>query len=98
MSAEQDVRRGVRLALADLPDSALVLVACSGGPDSVALAVAARAERSRVGAVVVDHGLQPGSVPPLPTAYPPTGRWALAGSVAAPGGRTAGSARWPPNT
>jgi hypothetical protein len=32
-----------------------------------------------------DDGALPGSVPPLPTAYPPTGRWALAGSVAAPG-------------
>jgi hypothetical protein len=32
-----------------------------------------------------DDGASPGSVPPLPTAYPPAGRWALAGSVAAPG-------------
>lgn len=52
----------------------LVLVACSGGPDSLALAAvtateARRAGRSRrspgrplrAGAVVVDHGLQPGS-------------------------------------
>ena len=61
MSAEQDVRRSVRAALVDLPADALVLVACSGGPDSVSLAVAARAERPRVGAVVVDHGLQVGS-------------------------------------
>ncbi|WP_159617317.1 tRNA lysidine(34) synthetase TilS [Arthrobacter zhaoguopingii] len=40
----------------------LVLVACSGGPDSLALAAAAvyfaKAGRCRVGAVVVDHGLQ----------------------------------------
>ena len=40
----------------------LVLVACSGGPDSLALACIAAhfARRSdvRVGAVVVDHGLQ----------------------------------------
>lgn len=61
MTAEQDVRRSVRAALADLPDEALVLVACSGGPDSTALAAATRAVRGRVGAVVVDHGLQPGS-------------------------------------
>jgi len=54
-----EVRRAVREALADLPAEALVVVACSGGPDSVALVAAARAERRRVGAVVVDHGLRP---------------------------------------
>ncbi|WP_304009312.1 tRNA lysidine(34) synthetase TilS [Rothia mucilaginosa] len=47
---------------ADLP---LVLVACSGGPDSLALAAIAAhfARRSdvRVGAVIVDHDLQEGS-------------------------------------
>ncbi|WP_442884671.1 tRNA lysidine(34) synthetase TilS [Arthrobacter sp. Soc17.1.1.1] len=46
----------------DLP---LVLVACSGGPDSLALAAVAahlaHIGRCRVGAVVVDHGLQPDS-------------------------------------
>lgn len=65
------VRAAVGAALADLPAGARVLVACSGGPDSLALAaaaafVAASAARRgltgwRVGAVVVDHGLQPGS-------------------------------------
>jgi tRNA(Ile)-lysidine synthase len=60
-SPAREVARAVRDALADLPPAALVLVACSGGPDSVALAVAARAVRFQVGAVVVDHGLQPGS-------------------------------------
>ncbi|MBP3035758.1 tRNA lysidine(34) synthetase TilS [Arthrobacter sp. zg-ZUI100] len=43
----------------------LLLVACSGGPDSLALAAAAsffaRRGDYRVGAVVVDHALQPGS-------------------------------------
>ena len=43
----------------------LILVACSGGPDSLALAKAAsffaRRGDYRVGAVVVDHGLQDGS-------------------------------------
>ena len=42
-----------------------LLVACSGGADSLALAFAAHRVASRlgraVGAVVVDHGLQPGS-------------------------------------
>ena len=56
-----EVRRAVRECLADVPADALVLVACSGGPDSVALAAAARAERSNAGAVVVDHGLRAGS-------------------------------------
>lgn len=58
-------RSAVTAAVADLPDDALVLVACSGGTDSLALAAAAafavpRTGR-RAGAVVVDHGLQPGS-------------------------------------
>ncbi|SDU20196.1 tRNA lysidine(34) synthetase TilS [Jiangella alkaliphila] len=60
-----DVRRAVRTALADLPDGATVLVACSGGADSLSLAaatawVAARAGL-RAGAVCIDHGLQAGS-------------------------------------
>ncbi len=67
------VRHAVRVDLAELAGRAgaspgpepLVLVACSGGPDSLALAAAAAfvAPRAgmRAGAVVVDHGLQPGS-------------------------------------
>lgn len=59
------VRRAVRRALADLAPGALVLVACSGGPDSLALAGAtafvAPRLRLRVGTVTVDHGLQDGS-------------------------------------
>jgi tRNA(Ile)-lysidine synthase len=62
------VRGAVAAALADIPEDALVLVACSGGPDSLALAagtafVARRGghRRWRAGAVVVDHGVQPGS-------------------------------------
>ncbi len=59
------VRVAVRAALADEPTGALLLVACSGGPDSLALAAAAAFEAPRTGlragAVVVDHGLQPGS-------------------------------------
>jgi tRNA(Ile)-lysidine synthase len=58
------VRVAVRRALSDLPPS-LVLVACSGGADSLALATAAafvgpRAGH-RVGLVTVDHQLQVGS-------------------------------------
>ncbi|SEF12362.1 tRNA lysidine(34) synthetase TilS [Jiangella alba] len=62
-----DVRRAVRTALADLPGGSTVLVACSGGADSLSLAAATAwvATRSsgalRAGAVCVDHGLQDGS-------------------------------------
>ncbi|BCY15336.1 tRNA lysidine(34) synthetase TilS [Actinoplanes sp. L3-i22] len=55
------VRTAVRRGLADLPSGALVLVACSGGADSLALAAAARFVSGRVGLVTVDHGLQEGS-------------------------------------
>lgn len=58
-------RAAVRESVADLPDGSLVLVACSGGADSLALAAAtafvAPRRRLRAGAVTVDHGLQPGS-------------------------------------
>src|SRR6478752_8660012 len=58
-------RLAVREHLADVPEGGVVLVACSGGPDSVALAAALafEAPRSgvRAGAVVVDHGLQEGA-------------------------------------
>ncbi|TIC79383.1 tRNA lysidine(34) synthetase TilS [Nocardioides sp. GY 10127] len=57
------VRRAVRESLADLPDDAVVVVACSGGPDSLALAAAtvAEARGRRVVGATVDHGLQEGS-------------------------------------
>ena len=54
-----DTRRAVR---AVLPPDGLVLVALSGGPDSLALAAATAFEAAgRAGAVIVDHGLQGGS-------------------------------------
>ncbi|SNY04293.1 tRNA lysidine(34) synthetase TilS [Paractinoplanes atraurantiacus] len=52
------VRLAVRRAL---PAGGLVLVACSGGADSLALAAAARFVGASVGLVTVDHGLQQGS-------------------------------------
>lgn len=59
--AVADVRRAVRSALS----GELVLVALSGGPDSLALAAAVAFEAPRAGiragAVIVDHGLQEGS-------------------------------------
>lgn len=60
-----DVRRAVRESLADLPPGALVLAACSGGADSLALAAALAftAPRAglRAGLITVDHQLQKGS-------------------------------------
>src|SRR5260370_5882290 len=59
------VRLAVRRSLADLCDGSLVLAACSGGADSLALAAALAFEAPkaglRAGAVTVDHGLQDGS-------------------------------------
>lgn len=55
----------MRQALAALPEGATVLVALSGGADSLALAAATAFEAPKRGiravAVTVDHGLQPGS-------------------------------------
>jgi tRNA(Ile)-lysidine synthase len=59
------VRSAVRHALPDLDPGAVVLVACSGGADSVALAAATAFEGARAGwspaGLTIDHGLQPGS-------------------------------------
>lgn len=66
--AVADVRRAVRLSLADLAQRGsndLVLVACSGGADSLALAAALGFSAPRLGLrsglLTVDHGLQEGS-------------------------------------
>ncbi|GGO78405.1 tRNA lysidine(34) synthetase TilS [Nocardioides deserti] len=60
------VRRGVRAALAPLPPGVPVVVACSGGADSLALLAATVFEGHKAGlrvvGAVVDHGLQEGSV------------------------------------
>lgn len=59
------VRLAVRRSLRGLPPGCRVLVACSGGADSVALAAATAFEAPRsgltAGLVTVDHGLQDGS-------------------------------------
>jgi tRNA(Ile)-lysidine synthase len=62
------VRLAVRRVLADLPPGAMVLAACSGGADSLALAAALAFEAPRsdeggrpAGGVTIDHGLQEGS-------------------------------------
>jgi tRNA(Ile)-lysidine synthase len=63
--AVASVRLAVRRGLADLEAGDLVLVAASGGADSLALAAAVAFEVPRLGlragAVTVDHGLQVGS-------------------------------------
>lgn len=63
--AVAEVRALVRRCLADLHPGDLVLAACSGGADSLALAAALAHEAPRrglrPGGVTVDHGLQPGS-------------------------------------
>ncbi len=58
-------RNAVREALESLESGTRVWVACSGGPDSLALTAAtafvARKEGFVAGAIVVDHGLRPDS-------------------------------------
>lgn len=59
-AAVAEVRRALRQGVPDA-GSGPVLVACSGGADSLALAAAAAAVCDDVHGVVVDHGLQAGS-------------------------------------
>ena len=60
-----EIRLAVRTALADLPAESTVVVALSGGADSLALAAAVAFEAPKLGlraeALTVDHGLQVGS-------------------------------------
>ena len=63
--AVAELRNAVRAGLTGLQPGRLVLVACSGGADSLALAAALAFTAPRLGlrggGVTVDHGLQPGS-------------------------------------
>jgi tRNA(Ile)-lysidine synthase len=64
-AAVAEVRNAVRCCLHDLAEGDLVLAACSGGADSLALAAAAAFVAARLGlragGVTVDHALQAGS-------------------------------------
>jgi len=96
------VRLAVRASLDGLEPGDLVLVACSGGADSLALAdaVAFEAPRAAImaGGITVDHGLQPGSaaraeqVTQLMTSLGLSPSLSAAVTVAGPGGPE-GSAR-----
>ncbi|WP_322778312.1 hypoxanthine phosphoribosyltransferase [Frankia sp. Cas4] len=63
--AAAEVRVALRRSIADLPPGSLVLAACSGGPDSLALAAAlaflAPRRALRGGLLTVDHGWYEGS-------------------------------------
>src|SRR5690349_9089842 len=63
--AVAEVRSAVRRCLGEFAAGDLVLAACSGGADSLALAAALAHEAPRAGlragGVTVDHGLQEGS-------------------------------------
>jgi tRNA(Ile)-lysidine synthase len=63
--AVAEVRSAVRQCLGEFSGGDLVLAACSGGADSLALSAALAHEAPRcglrAGGVTVDHGLQPGS-------------------------------------
>src|SRR4051794_36167675 len=60
-AATAAVRVAVRRSLRDLDAAVRVAAAVSGGADSLALAAALAFERPQSYALVVDHGLQPGS-------------------------------------
>src|SRR5580693_5014079 len=63
--AVAEVRSALRQCLGEFSGGDLVLAACSGGADSLALSAALAHEAPRcglrAGGVTVDHGLQPGS-------------------------------------
>lgn len=60
-----EIRRAVRAAIAELPERSTLVVALSGGADSLALTAAtafeARAHGMQVVSATIDHGLQDGS-------------------------------------
>ena len=84
--AVAEVRLAVRRALAALPSDSRVLVALSGGADSLALAAATAFEAPKLGiravSVTVDHGLQAGSGDAAAHAAALAGHLGLEGRIA----------------
>jgi tRNA(Ile)-lysidine synthase len=89
------IRHAVRASLSALTPGDVVLAACSGGADSLALAAAVAFEAPKAGVlaggITVDHGLQPGSaqqagrVASVMTALGLAPALAVRADVAAPG-------------
>lgn len=81
LAIRRAVRETLRRAIAAPGEAPLVLVALSGGADSLALAAALAAEGPRLGiragALVIDHGLQPGSAEVARTAAAQATAWHL---------------------
>ena len=101
--AVAQARLGVRRCLADLAPGDLVLAACSGGADSLALAAALAFEAPRLGlragGVTVDHGLQAGSAEQagrVAALLRGSGSTRCTASVRCPPGRAAAAPRPPP--
>lgn len=66
---------------ADEHGGAKFVIAVSGGPDSLALAAAAAAEKLPAHVVSIDHGLQDGSRAVSEAAIGQVGQWGLSGQV-----------------
>ena len=89
--AVAQARACVRRCLGDLEPGDLVLAACSGGADSLALAAALAHEAPRLGlrggGVTVDHGLQEGSAAQASRVVARPGRPGARPGAAGPGDR-----------
>ena len=93
------VRLAVRRALADVEPGATVLVACSGGADSLALLAATVFEGRKAGwhvvGATVDHGLQEGSADHAERVVAQMARLGRGGDASARGSRVEGGGLGP---
>lgn len=76
----RDEHRGNKHGMAE-HGTAEFVIAASGGPDSLALAAAAAAEKLPAHVVSIDHGLQDGSRAVSEGAIGQVGQWGLSGQV-----------------